>query len=219
MKKLTIIGLCLVALLLSLGDATLAQEPSAKRAGVGLRVSYYEIDDVQIAGEVYEPDATALVEGNFTLFLNRLLSVELAAGYAKSDVNFNVAGFTGDFGEFTQIPILGTLRVHLWHPDVNRPSGFYFGAGLGYYINDHELSDGFTSVLPALSVDVDNSIGAHVNGGFEINLVDNVSLNLDLKYIFRNKADVKLSEPTLGSSTSEIDLQGLIFGVGIKYYF
>jgi outer membrane protein len=219
MRTKLIVGLGLVTFLVFLGDGTFAQEPSAKRFGVGARLSYYDVDDVNVGWGQYEPDGTALIEGNFTFFLHRLLSFEFAAGYAKTDVDLNISGLTGDFGEFTQVPILGTVRVHLWHPDISRPSGFYFGAGLGYYINDHELSSLFTSALPLLNIDVDNSFGAHVNAGFEINLVESLSLNLDLKYIFMNEADVKLSEPTLGTETSEVDLKGLIFGVGLKYYF
>jgi outer membrane protein W len=220
MRKKIAVGLWGLALLVCLGGVALAQEPSAKRFGVGARLSYYEIDDETIAGILkFEPEGTALVEGNFTIFLHRLFSIELAAGYSKTDVDFNLSGFTGDFGEFTQIPILGTARVHLWHPDISRPSGFYFGAGLGYYINDHELSSSFTNVFPSLNVDVDNSFGAHFNAGFEINLVENLALNLDLKYIFLNEADVKLSEPTLGTETGEVDLKGFILGLGIKYYF
>jgi outer membrane protein W len=228
MRKKIIMGLGVLALLVFLGGVTLAQEPSAKRFGLGARLSYYEVDDVQVNSqlgtEVYRPDATGLFEGNFTFFLHRLFSFEIAAGYAKTDIDadVNFPGLliaSGDYGEFEQIPILGTARVHLWHPDPSRPSGFYIGLGLGYYINDLTLSSAVKNFLPTFNVDVDNSFGAHANAGFEINLVDNLALNLDLKYVFMNEADVTLSLLGVGSTTTEIDLEGLIFGVGLKYYF
>jgi outer membrane protein W len=211
-----------------LSDVTFAQEPSAKRFGLGARLSYYDIDDVQLnwpnGTELYKPDTTALFEGNFTFFLNRLFSFELAAGYAKTDIDADV-NFpgqliaSGDYGEFKQFPILGTVRVHLWHPDTSRPSGFYLGIGLGYYFNDLTLSNAVKNLLPTYNVDVDNSYGAHANAGFEINLVDSLALNLDLKYIFMNEADVTSSGLGGGSTTIEVDLEGWIFGVGLKYYF
>ena len=148
-----------------------------------------------------------------------MFSIELAAGYSKTDVDFNLLGLTGDFGEFTQFPILGTARVHLWHPDIERPSGFYFGAGLGYYINDFKLSSAVNTLLPGYNVDVDNSFGAHFNAGFEINLVESLALNLDFKWIFMNDADVTTSVVGIGSTTTEVELKGWLFGVGLKYYF
>jgi outer membrane protein W len=228
MRTKLIVGLGVVAFLFFLGDGTFAQEPSAKRAGVGVRLSYYDVDDVTVnwalGTEQYKPDATALIEGNFTYFLHRLVSVELSGGYAKTDVDTNVnfpgiGSFSGDYGEFTQFPILGTLRVHLWHPDISRPSGFYFGAGVGYYINDLKLSNTVNTLFPWYNADVDNSFGAHANAGFEINLVENLALNLDFKYIFMNEADVTLSVLGVGSTTTEVELEGWIFGVGLKYYF
>lgn len=219
MRTKLIVGLGVVAFLFFLGDSTFAQEPSAKRFAVGGRLSYYEVDDVNLGTGPYEPEAGGLAEGNFTLFLHRLVSFEFSGGYTIANVNASVGGYTGDFGEFTQIPILATVRIHLWHPDISRPSGFYFGGGLGYYINDHEISNAFKSALPGLSIEMDNSLGAHVNAGFEINLVGSLALNLDLKYIFMNEADVKMSGPTVGTTTSEVDLNGLLFGVGLKYYF
>ena len=216
MKRIIIVGLGLFALFL--GDITFAQEPGDKRVGFGLRGYYYNLEDVRIGDELYVPKSTGMLEGNLTFYPHRAFSVEFAAGYTQSDVTYTVSGLSGDFGEFRQYPILGTARIHLWNQRAERLSGFYFGAGVGYYINNHTISDTFENTYPLLNVQTDNSFGAHANGGFEIYLTDSVSLDLDAKYIFRNEADVTLSSPTLGSTTSEVDRKGWLWGLGIKYY-
>ena len=164
----------------------------------------------------FDPDSTALFEGNLTYFFNKMFSLDLGVGYTKPDVNAEALGLSVEFGELKQIPITLTGRIYYWYPDST--TNLYFGVGVGYYLNDFDLSSAYTSVMPGYTLDADDSFGFHLNTGLEYFINDKVALGIDLKYIW-NDADFTAFEPGFAAETTNIDLEGFSVGLGIKYFF
>jgi outer membrane protein len=216
MSKRIAIVLCLVILLLFSSNFGFAQPPD--KWGIGGRISYYAPDEFTAEGDTWDPDAGVLLEGNITYFVNNWFSLELGAGYTKSDVDVKdgETGLSIDFGELEQIPILLTGRLHYWFS--NSKITLYAGGGVGYYINDFELSGLLQAAFPGSTLDADNSFGFHVNGGVAFFVTDNVALDLDLKYVW-NEADFTQTDPGDPPETAEFDLDAIVVGFSIKYFF
>lgn len=213
-KKIGIV-LLIVAILLFFSNVSFAQEIENKW-GIGARVSYYAPNDTMIEGINFNPDTTALFDGNLTYFFNKLFSLEFGVGYTKPDVDAEALGFSQKFGELEQIPITLTGRVHYWFQ--NSATTLYVGGGVGYYLNDFKLSSAFTTLSPGLRLDADDSFGFHINGGVEFFITDNVALGGDLKYIW-NDSDFTAFEPGFPPETVNIDLDAFSAGISIKYFF
>jgi outer membrane protein len=71
--------------------------------------------------------------------------------------------------------------------------------------------------LPSHEKDQDDSFGFHLNAGLEFVITDNFALDLDLKYVW-SEADFDLRDST-GVDTGEIDLNGFVVGISLKYCF
>ncbi|MDD5451320.1 MAG: outer membrane beta-barrel protein [Desulfovibrionales bacterium] len=201
MKKKAIILSCVMILLFAFSQASLAEE--TRKFGIGIRASYYNVDTGILVAYDPEIDSSGLYGINLTYFLNEIFSLELSGEYTKADMTIHTLG--GKVGEFTQVPILLTARLHLPAGETISP---YIGAGLGYYFNDFDKTNSSSTVTG-----VDNSFGYHVAAGLEVFFLQNWAANLDLKYIW-NQADFQRT-----TGTDEIDLDAFSAGVGLKYYF
>lgn len=209
MRKQIVMVFCVTSMLLFCGNASLAQDNEG-RFGVGARAAFvdYSNDDRTFSGvgEVeLEPDDAVMYEVNLTYFPHEYFSLELGVDYVETDVDVNGVGISGDGGEMEQVPVLLTGRFHF---STNPKVTPYLGVGIGYYFND------FDSNRDSPDVEVDDSIGFHVNGGIEVFVADDAAINLDIKYIW-NEIDVDLP----GSSDEEFYLNQFVTGIGFKYYF
>jgi outer membrane protein len=207
MKKKIVASFFVVAtLVLVFSQVGFAQDMEGK-FGVGVRVAY-----VNYTGESShlidgaDFDDAAMYGANLTYFVHRNFSFELSIDYAESDLDY----LDITMGELEQVPILLTARTHLsTNPNVNP----YLGIGLGYYLNDFDLSDSSQFV----KVDPDDGFGFHLSAGVEYFVNEHFALNLELKYIF-NEVDFIFKTP--GDRWKEaVDLDTFYTGVGIKYYF
>jgi outer membrane protein W len=214
MRKNIIIVFCVATLLLFFVNVSFAQGPD-KKWGIGARLSLLSGEDDTVQGVKFEPDNTALFEGIVQYLANNLFSMELSVGYSKMDVKAEESGLSIDFGELKQTPIRLTGRLHYWFADSK--ATLYGGGGIGYYINDFKLSGLVLSAIPSASADADNSFGFHLNGGIEFFITDNFALDLDLKYVW-TKADFEFRDSS-GAETVEIDLNGFVAGISLKYCF
>jgi len=194
-----------------------AQELGNKVA-VGARGAFYKIADDDIPLGEIKSNGTAYGEANITYFFVNWFSLELSGGYVKPDLDLNRSSTGGvvEYGEIEQIPILLTAHFHWWKeiPLV----GLYAGAGVGYFINDFEVSSSFRSVYPNVVVDADDSFGFHIVAGLEYFLTKKLSLNLDFKYIY-NPVDFVQRQPGVADLSFDLDLHTFYGGAGIKYYF
>ncbi len=189
------------------------------RFGLGARVSYvnYSDDDYKVFGIKVdtEPDDAVMFDANINYFFTNYFSAELSGGYVTTDVDLSGGGSSGKGGELKQIPILLTGRFNI--PIKNKIIP-YFGGGVGYFINDFDQNDSVIELIygAGADVDVDNSWGYHVNGGFDFLLTPNFALNLDVKYIW-NEIEADVDVP--GFKKEEFDVNMFVVGGGIKYYF
>ena len=214
MRRTVVALLGIFALVVCLSTSAMAQEFD-KKWGLGLRASYYAPTDDTVEGVKYDPDSTFLIDANLTYFFIKEFSLEFLVGWTKPDVNAEISGLSVDFGELEQIPLLLTAKYHHW---FNPQSSLYLGGGIGYYLNDFTLSDTIKAVDPTLNISADDSFGYHLNAGFETFIWEKTSLNVDFKYVI-NEADFNQTGGGGPPSTSSVDINAWVFGLGLKYYF
>ena len=180
------------------------------RSAWGGRIAYavYAEDDNIIGGVAVH---TELEEGigfgvTYNYFYTDYFSVEMGADYIRSDVNDSYGSRSSrKAGVLEQIPIFIGGRFSL--PLAGRIIP-YAGAGMGYFFNIF-LEDEQTP-----EVKVKNSIGWFAGGGADILLTRRLAFNVDVKYIW-NDIEAGVS----GGDETEFDMDMLIIGSGLKYYF
>jgi outer membrane protein len=219
-KKILILFFVVSALVLVFGQIGLAQDMNGK-FGIGARIGYvnYAGDDYGVSGSNFDVDfdAAAMYGGNLVYYLHSYFSLELSADYVKTDTEIKGFGLSPtNIGELKQVPIILNGRFHF---STNQKISPYLSAGIGYYINDFDLSDSLSSVLPSGSeLDPEDSIGFNLGGGIQFLLNEHFALDLDLKYIW-NKADFEAKVPGVPTEEISIDLDNFYVGIGLKYYF
>jgi len=220
MKKKIISSFFVVAtFMLVFCQISFAQDMKGK-FGLGARVAYvnYSGDELNFFGyDVdFDFDDAIMYGGNLTYFVQEYISFELSVDYVETDADVKLLGATVNLGEMEQIPILLTVRTHFsTNPKVNP----YLGFGVGYYLNDFNVSGLVASVAPpGAELDPDDSIGFHVGGGVEIFFNENFAFNFDLKYIW-NETDFEDKAPGYTTAEYSIDLDAFYVGVGLKFYF
>ena len=211
MKRTVVALLGIFALVVCLSTSAMAQD-FENRWGLGLRASYYVPEDDTIDSIKFDPEATFLIDANVTYFFFKEFSLEFLVGWTKPDVDAESGGVSLKFGELEQIPMLLTAKYHHW---FNPKSSLYLGGGVGYYLNDFSTAAPFSSLF---TIEADNSFGYHLNAGFESFVWEKTSLSIDFKYII-NEADFTEKVTGFPDSTSSIDLNAFVIGVGFKYYF
>ena len=207
--------LVIVALLLVFGQVGFAQDMKGK-FGIGARVGYvnYAGDDYDVSGSNIDVDFdnAAMYGGNLVYYIQRYFSLELSADYVKTDTELKgVDSSPTNIGELKQVPIILNGRFHF---STNQKISPYLSAGIGYYLNDFDLSDSSAGgeICP------DNSFGFNLGGGIQFLLNEHFAIDFDLKYIW-NKADFELKAPGDPTEEISIDLDNFYVGIGLKYYF
>jgi outer membrane protein len=207
--------LVIVALLLVFSQVGFAQDMKGK-FGIGARIGYvnYAGDDYNVLGSNIDVDFdnAAMYGGNLTYYIQRYLSLELSVDYVKTDTEIKGSGLSPtNIGELKQVPIILNGRFHF---STNQKISPYLSAGIGYYLNDFDLSG--TSADD--EIDPDDSFGFNLGGGIQFLLNEHFAIDLDLKYIW-NKADFELKAPGDPTEEVSIDLDNFYAGIGLKYYF
>jgi outer membrane protein len=215
MKKEMVIVFCVTSMLLFCGNVGHAQDMEGK-FGVGARAAYVDYsNDHYVAGGARvkaEPDDVGMYGVNLTYFVQKYASFELSADYTEADIELRSLGSSGTAGALEQVPVLLTARIHFsTNPKVNP----YIGAGVGYYWNSFDTDREAEFIYgPGADIEIDDTYGFHVNAGIEVFVIDDLAINVDIKHIW---SDVELEVP--GFSDEDINLNALVAGVGLKYYF
>jgi outer membrane protein len=218
-KKIVVLFFVVSALVLVFGQVGFAQDMKGK-FGIGARVAYvnYSGDDYDYFGYNIEldPDDAVMLGANLTYYIHRYFSFELSGDYAKTDVELKAFSVSENIGEMKQIPIILNARFHF---STNQKISPYLSGGIGYYINDFDLSDSLSSVLPpGYELDLEDSIGFNLGGGIQFLLNEHFALDLDLKYIWNN-TDIEAKAPGYSTEEISVDLDNFYVGVGLKYFF
>ncbi len=111
-----------------------------------------------------------------------------------------------------------TLSI-VWYP-LESSSGFqpYIGAGVNYWlVLDENLSGTASSALGASNLKLDDSAGLAVRAGFDYKLNESWSFNAGLWYIdISTDASV---DTALGTITVDVDVDPMVYGIGVGYHF
>ena len=155
-----------------------------------------------VAGKV-EADDRWIPEVDFSYFFTPNIAAELVLTYPqKVDITANGT----KIGDIRALPPSLLVQYHFTQLGAFKP---YVGAGLNYTIftRKDDLAGGAATIE-------DSSFGLAAQIGFDYMLTNNVSLNLDVKYI-QMDTDVKVG----GAKQGTLDLNPITAGVGIGYRF
>ncbi len=161
--------------------------------------------------------------GNICLGITKNVSIELKGLSFQSDVEGNPEALSK--GKLSVIPI--QLSIQARYPISWRFLPYLLG-GAGYYLNRFNLDKEITEAWDALGFDleekVENAIGYHLGAGIDLFITKNIALNVDVRYfITKIKGSWTLTDQIIGTETSgdieDLNLNSLIFGGGLKFYF
>jgi len=161
--------------------------------------------------------------GNICLGITKNISIELSGLRFQSDVEGDPEALSK--GKLSVIPI--QLSIQAKFPISSRLLPYLLGGG-GYYLNRFNLDEEITDAWDALGFDleekVENAIGYHLGAGIDLFITKNIALNADVRYcIAKIKGSWTLTDQIIGTETSgdleDLNLNSLIFGGGLKFYF
>jgi outer membrane protein W len=161
--------------------------------------------------------------GNICLGITKNISIELKGLSFQSDVVGDPEALSK--GKLSVVPL--QLSVQARFPVSSRFSPYLLGGG-GYYLSNFNIDEEITDAWDALGFDieekVENAIGYHIGVGIDLFITKNIALNADLRYcLAKIKGSWTLKDQIIGTETSgdieDLNLNSLIFGGGLKFYF
>lgn len=152
---------------------------------------------------------TSIPELDISYYFNDNIAAELILGttYANIDGQGSIEGL-GKIGKVWLLPPTATLQYHFTNFGDFKP---YVGAGVNYTMFYDQ------SAKSADKLDVENSLGAALQVGFDYRIDDHWDFNVDVKKIFMQpKFDV-----TVGGTdfTGKAKIDPWLIGTGIGYRF
>jgi hypothetical protein len=216
-------------------------EFNAWLSSAGLKANMNELDEIK-GGMTFG--------GEVEFFVTSKFSFAFGAEYWKKtpeafvEASGTVSGDSYDISDkykidFSLIPIFTTLRVSL----PSERFRAYLGAGIGYYMGKVVLREEWDWKENGISFEkgsheVESSgkaIIPHINGGFDFDILKNISICADLRYPFGKIKSFKIekdtSDPTvIGENLKYEDvngeekdfkweLNGFNFGLSLKFKF
>lgn len=163
-----------------------------------------------LGGQVNQISSDTVPELDISYFFTKHVSTELILATSNHDINATGTALGQvDLGSVGVLPPTLTLQYHFLPDHLVNP---YVGAGINYTIF-YDANSGAT----ADSIDYTNSFGPALQAGVDIAINQNWMINFDVKYIaIETNATVNV-----GSSayTSNVDINPMVYGVGIGYRF
>ena len=161
--------------------------------------------------------------GNLSLGLTENITLELKGLTFQSAVEGDPTALSK--GKLSVMPI--QVSIHARFPIANRLLPYLLGGG-GYYVSkfnlDQEIIDAWDALGFSIEEKVENAIGFHLGAGIDLFITKNIALNIDARYcIAKIKGSWTLTDQIIGAETSGdlegLNLNSLIFGGGLKFYF
>ncbi|RME34350.1 MAG: OmpW family protein [Gammaproteobacteria bacterium] len=172
-----------------------------------------------VAGSGVGVDEDVIPELDLTYMFTKHIGAELILGTSEHNVNPEgtlpgVLGSSADIIDAKVLPPTLTLQYHFFPEGAFRP---YVGVGINYTLfYDEEATGG----MAGSSVDLNNSWGWAVQGGFDFTLKDNWFVNVDVKYIdIDTTASFSSSSPVGVPVAVDVDIDPIVVGAGIGYRF
>ncbi len=142
------------------------------------------------------------------------LGFELIASTTKHSAK-GTSGTTGGIGTLATtwvLPPTLTVQYHFTPTAHVRP---YLGAGINYTVFWNEkASDGLQAAVGRTHVGMKDSVGWAAQAGVDVDITPKLFLNLDVKYIDMGTI-VRLDTAAVGTQQVKLDLNPLVFGVGM----
>ncbi len=156
-------------------------------------------------------NSKVLPDIDFEYFVTPAWSSELVLTYPQSQtvtIEKSALGGPVVIGTFKHLPPVLTVKYNFNPGGDFRP---YIGAGVNFTL----LSDVRLAVPGVGALELSRtSVGPAAQGGFDYKLADHWFANVDIKWAML-RADVKLNSVKV----SQVDVDPLLFGVGVGYRF
>lgn len=170
-----------------------------------------------IAGSGVTVNDDTVPELDITYMLSPNWGVELILGYSEHDVDASgtVDSLLGNVIDAKALPPTLTLQYH-FSPNSNiRP---YVGAGVNYtYFFDEKVRGPLNQ--SGAKIKLDDSWGFAVQAGVDIALNDDWFVNLDVKYIEIDTTAKFSGVALVGAAKIDVDVDPVVWGIGIGRRF
>lgn len=210
-----------IALALCAGAALASSAAMAAQGDILARFRVINVNpDVKTTGilSVLSGDVQddTIPELDFTYMITNNIGAELILGTSRHTVTANrtaLGGGNGSIGKVSVLPPTLTLQYHFNPEGSVRP---YVGAGLNY--TRFYRAGGLSTEVGGVSIKK-NSFGPALQVGMDVAVTKNVFLNVDLKKIWIDTKATGNSGAINGVSLGKLEINPLVFGVGVGMKF
>ena len=163
------------------------------------------------------------IGGTFGFGVMKHLAIELRVPYFQSDVIGQIDGLSS--GRLSSLSLM--LSVQGRYPIKNRFVP-YLVAGGDYHLNSFSLTEEATNSWNDLGFDiqesVDHAFGLHFGAGLDVFLVENIALNLDVRYYTAKLTGTRIlahqiSQETISGTIDNMKLNSLQAVISVKLFF
>ena len=166
--------------------------------------------------ETVSVDNAVAPEIDITHMVSNNIGLELIAATTKHSVS-GTTGTTGGIGKLAStwvLPPTLTVQYHFAPEAKVRP---YVGAGVNWTLFYKEkASNGLEAAVGQTNVHLSSSFGWAAQAGIDIDLNEKMFLNFDVKYI-KMDTNARLNTTTAGVQRVGVDIDPLVFGVGVGF--
>ena len=157
-------------------------------------------------------------EVDITYMATDNIGFELIAATTKHKVSGRT-GTTGSIGKLASTWVLPPTLTAQYHFNPDGKMRPYVGVGVNYSLfYSEKASDGLEAAVGSTDVDLDSSFGLAAQVGVDFDLSDKIFLNLDAKYIDID-TDARLATTAAGTQRVKVNIDPLVFGIGIGTRF
>lgn len=157
---------------------------------------------------------SVMPELDLTYMATNHIGFELIAAATKHGVS-GITGTTGGIGKLATTWVLPPTLTAQYHFNPEGKLRPYVGAGINYTIfYATNATPGLESAVGKTNVGMSDSVGWAAQAGADFDLTDKVFVNVDVKYI-SIKTNATLSTTAAGVQRVHVDLDPLVFGIGI----
>ena len=157
---------------------------------------------------------SVMPELDLTYMATNRIGFELIAATTKHGVS-GISGTTGGIGKLATTWVLPPTLTAQYHFNPEGKFRPYVGAGINYTIfYATNATPALESAVGKTNVGMSDSVGWAAQAGTDIDLTDKVFVNIDVKYI-SIKTNATLSTTAAGVQRVNVDLDPLVFGIGV----
>ena len=169
-------------------------------------------------GEKVSVNNAVAPEIDVTWMASDHIGFELIAATTKHSASGR-KGTTGSIGKLASTWVLPPTLTAQYHFLPDAPVRPYVGAGVNYTLfYSEDASGALESAVGKTKVHMSDSFGWAAQAGVDIDLNDRLFLNIDVKYIDIDTT-ARLSTTAAGVQKVHVDLDPLVFGVGVGMRF